>query len=579
MKYESQIIGAFNRLGFSPRDGQVSAINQILEAFVDDKIKNVILNASTGTGKSIIGAVTAEALAAIRGKRSEDTKASIMLTATNVLAKQYESSFAQLAKPGVEQYIMLKGAGNYDCEAMSTPDEPATGESCAWFTMVQNSSEFQHILDTSCAKCEYMNTKKYKNGVRHLTTNYSYYFVDRMYTGKFEDRDVVVWDEAHLINDLFSEHNAIFFSQKSVQKTAQDIADKVQLTDMDIAKILKTVQQDVAIKGKINDGNYKTYLQAMHKVYKYAKERGAIQVEKALRSRQTSRYTALNRFVREYEGKLCKIDDLFNFNYDHVFEYKEEEKAVSVKPVFVGNMMEALECGDESKNLFMSATITNDIMTRTLKLDPARTRFIKLPPTFPKENKEVVFLDPLSLNFTSLKDPATIKKLCANVSKIVKHHVANGERGIILTPSFKLTQDIVAEIKKISGYTLFEHRQGEKLENILNAFKAHQGMAILISPSMFEGVDLPGDLSRFQVMVKAPFPSLGDKRMKYILDHHPDLYNAITIMKMVQGAGRSVRSIDDHATTYILDLNGKRLFTSSANIWQDEFKIRFASAL
>jgi Rad3-related DNA helicase len=579
MKYETPIMEAFARLGFTPRDGQVSAVNQILEAFIDEKMRNVILNASTGTGKSIIGAVTAETLTFIRNNNSEagkiGPKSSISLTATNVLAKQYENTFENIKDSG--RYIMIKGAGNYDCEALTTPEEDARADSCAWFTMVQNSSEFQHILDSKCARCEYLETKKRKNHVRHLTTNYSYYFIDRLYTGKFEDRDLIVWDEAHLINDLFSEHNAIHFSKKIMQRTAQDIADTVQITDMEIAKIIKQIATDCGIKDKIDDTNYRAYLTALQKVYIYAKERGSILAEKALRAGQMQRYTKLTRFVREYEGKGCKIDDLFKYEYEHVFEYKEDEQSVSVKPVFVGTMMEALE--GASHNLFMSATVNETFMTKTLHLDKATTKFIKLPPTFPPENKEVVFLDPLALNFQSMKDPATIKKLRSNVRKIVEHHVENEERGIILTPSFKLTVEIVDEIKSIKGYKLFEHKQGEKLEHILNAFKAYKGMAILISPSMFEGIDLPGDLSRFQVLVKAPFPSLADKRMKFILDRHPDIYNIITIMKMVQGAGRSVRSEDDHAITYILDLNGKRLFTSGPNIWKDEFKLRFASDL
>lgn len=575
MKYETQILAAFTRLGFEPRPGQVDAVNQVLTAFIDEGMVNVILNASTGTGKSIIGAAVAEALSDIKSKSTNGPKSSISLTATNVLAKQYENSFIKIHED--KNYLMIKGASNYDCEALSTPEKTESADACAWFTMVQNSSEFQEVLDTKCAKCSYLEAKKKKNSVRHLTTNYSYYFIDRMYTGKFEDRDLIVWDEAHLVNDLFSEHNAIYFSQKIMMKTATDIADTVQITDTEIAKLIKIVGQDCAIKDKINDTNYRTYLQALLKIYSYAKERGSQLLEKALRSGNMKRYTTLSRFVREYEGKYCKIDDLFKFEYEHVFEYKEEEKAVSVKPVFVGNMMEALEAGRH--NLFMSATISEMFMTKTMKLDPAKTKFVKLEPTFPAENKEVVFYDPMSLNFTSMKDPATVRKLRQNVAKIVKHHVDLKQRGIILTPSFKLTQEIADEIKKIPGYTLFEHRRGEKLELILNQFKEHKGLAILLSPSMFEGIDLPGDLSRFQIMVKAPFPSLGDKRMKFILDRHPDLYNQITVMKMVQGAGRSVRSIDDEAVTYILDLNGKRLFTSVQNIWKNEFNIRFTSML
>lgn len=579
MKYEQQIDEAFKRLGFTPRPGQKEAVNQILTAFLDEGAQNVILNASTGTGKSIIGAATAEALTAARGGSDIEIKSSISLTATNVLAKQYNSTFSGLGDVG--KYVMIKGASNYECGALSTPAEPATAESCAWYTMVKAGSEFESVMEQHCHQCEYLNIKRKKNLVRHITTNYSYYFIDRMYTGKFEPRDLVIWDEAHLVNDLFSEHNAIYFSQKRLKGYQEDIAENVRLTDLAVSKTLNSLIKDVAIPGKINESNYQAYLRAAMTVYTYAKDEGVAAAEKALRSGKLKEYTKFTRFARKYEGLSCKIDDLFNFDYEHVFEYKEEEKAVSVKPIFVGTMIEALQSADH--NLFMSATVSEEFLVKTLNLDKEKTKFIKLPPTFPKENKEIVFFDPLSLGYKSLQDKSVVSQLRKNVAKIVKHHVMNGDRGIILTPSFKLLNEIVDELNSApwaNEYRLFDQRQGEKLENTLSAFKSYTGgPAVLISPSLFEGIDLPGDLSRFQILVKAPFPSLGDKRFKFILDRHPSIYNIITIMKLVQGAGRSVRSADDHATTYILDTNAQRLFNSSQNIWKDEFHLRFTKFL
>ena len=37
---------------------------------------------------------------------------------------------------------------------------------------------------------------------------------------------------------------------------------------------------------------------------------------------------------------------------------------------------------------------------------------------------------------------------------------------------------------------------------------------ILVSPSLMEGIDLVDDLSRFQIIVKVPYASLGDKHVK-----------------------------------------------------------------
>lgn len=580
MKYENQIQDAFKRLGFNPRPGQVDAVNQILTAFVDERMQNVILSAPTGTGKSIIGAVAAESLSAVRNN-VRGSKSSISLVSTNVLAKQYNATFEALANESETRYTMLKGANNYDCSALSTSEEDVTADACAWWTMIQSGSEFEDVLAKHCNSCVFLNDKRMKNTARHLTTNYSYFFIDRMYTGKFENRDLLIWDEAHLVNDLFAEHNAIYFSQKRMLSMQKEIAETVHLTDLEISKTMSAIAKDCTVPGKINEKNYQAYLNALTKVYSYAKEQGAVLAERALRSGKMNQYSKLSRFTKKYEGLLCKIDDLEKFNYPRVFEYKEDEAACSIKPVFVGSMIDALQAA--SHNLFMSATVSEQFITKTMELDKSRTKFIKLKPTFPKENKEIVFYDTLPLGYKSLQDPTVVKQLRKNVTTIVKHHITEGDRGIILTPSFKLQSEIVKELTSQAwskSYKLFEHRQGEKLEHTLAAFKMYTGgPAVLISPSMFEGVDLPGELSRFQILVKAPFPSLGDKRIKFILDHYPDLYSLITIMKAVQGAGRSVRSVNDHATTYCLDKNLERLFVSAANIWKDEFTLRFTKFL
>lgn len=578
MKYEQLIDAAFKRLGFAPRRGQKDAVNQILEAFLDEGMQNVVLNASTGAGKSIIGTVVAECLTANKGIADDGIKSSISLTATNVLAKQYHDTYEKLEG---RKFIMIKGANNYPCSALSQNGEEETADACAWFTMMQAQGEFGDVLNRHCAKCEYIDTKKRRNTIRHLTTNYSFYFVDRMYTGKFEDRDLVIWDEAHLVNDLFSEHNAIYFSEKRIQQMIMEITDTITVSDISIAKKLRQIGVDCSIPDKINKTNYQAYLRALQEIYSYVKEQGEEMAERSLRQNNMKAYTRYFRFAKKYEGLSCKIDDFFNYEYDHVFEYKEEEKACSVKPVFVGSMFDALQASP--RNLFMSATVSGSFMIKTMNLNPSQTKFIKLPPFFPKENKEIVFFDPLSLSYQSLQNPETVQKLRKNAAKIVAHHMENKDRGIILAPSFKLQNEIVSELQPLirkGALKLFEHKQGEKLEQIVAQFKAYKGTnAVLISPAMFEGIDLPGDLSRFQILVKAPFPSLGDKRMKYILDHHPDLYNAITIMKIVQGAGRSVRSPEDHAVTYILDQNAQRLFTGNHNVWKDEFVTRFTSFL
>jgi Rad3-related DNA helicase len=70
---------------------------------------------------------------------------------------------------------------------------------------------------------------------------------------------------------------------------------------------------------------------------------------------------------------------------------------------------------------------------------------------------------------------------------------------------------------------------------------------------MTTGVDLKDDLSRFQIVVKMPFSSLGDPRTKKKSEINSDWYTCQMLKNLVQACGRSTRSAEDHSATFILD--------------------------
>ena len=580
MKYEKLIVEVFAWLGLLPRDNQVKHINQICEAFLDEGYHNVTLSAPTGSGKSIIGAVVAEVLHRVKNP-GDDSPASFMLSATNVLLDQYMNTFNRQNDTDNTKFFVIKGAGNYECDAMSTPQEPQTAEACA-ITMFRKTSA-ENIIQTFCGQCEYQKAKAMKGKARHLILNYAYYFIDRMYSSApMERRTVSVYDEAHLLNDLFVEHNAIYFSEKRLISYAEEASENLKLANTEIFKNLKTIRTHLE-EGKITEKNYRTYLKTLLDTYTAISQLAKAEADR--NTRQQNKYLKLMKLSKKYYNLGCKIDDLFTFDYQHVFEYKakdvkkqQNEHEISVKPVFIGDMFQALD--NSEFNLLMSATISEQYVKRTMTLD-GKTKHIRLEPHFPPENKKVVFYKPMVLNYNSMKSDDTLKRLSSSITDIVKHHTAKDERGIILAPSFVIAERAAKSIFATKINTkVFEHRRGEKLAEILEKFKAYSsGPAVLITPSGFEGVDLPGSLCRYQIIVKMPYASLGDKRIAHILETFPDVYQAIALKKLVQGAGRGVRSVDDWAITYVLDTAAQKVWQSKANEWNDEFSTSFKSSL
>ena len=573
MKYKTEIIEAFRVCGYVPREGQIEYCQQVLEAYLDEGYKTVILGAPTGTGKSLLGAVIAEVL---HQKQGVGPLSSFLLNGTNVLAQQYDDTFCK-KKEGSTDFTFLKGANNYQCTALSG-EEYISAEACSLSAFQNNSMD--EIVDEHCKNCEFQRIKRRKNEAKNLITNYSYYFIDRMYLADtpaaMEKRTLAVFDEAHTINDLFVEHNAIYFSEKRLKSYHEEAADALRLGNTEVFKNIKTIQSDL-VAGKITDQNYMQYLKLLHGVYKAISAQAEKEAEQNVKN--VSLYNKLIRISKKYFGLGCKIDDLIIYQYDHIFEYKKFEQEVSVKAIFVSDMFDKLI--NSEYMLFMSATITPQFLIDTLGLKKEEVKFVQLAPSFPKESKKVVFYSPMQLNYTTLKEEKTITMLQNRVKNIVKKHSSEGEKGIVLTPSFDLTRQICdVLVWENNKYEVFEHKRGEKLEVILNEFKKYKkGPAVLVSPSLFEGISLDGDISRYQVFVKAPYPSLGDKRMKHILDNHQSIYEFITLVKVIQGMGRSTRSAEDHSVTYCLDQSLQRLWKSPQNIWTNEFSVNFTSMI
>ena len=77
-------------------------------------------------------------------------------------------------------------------------------------------------------------------------------------------------------------------------------------------------------------------------------------------------------------------------------------------------------------------------------------------------------------------------------------------------------------------------------------------MAVLVSPSATEGLDLPDDLCEFTIFPKVPFlgrDAVTNIKMEYI----PGYYDYQAMAAIIQGAGRGMRHKDDRNEVYILD--------------------------
>jgi Rad3-related DNA helicase len=90
---------------------------------------------------------------------------------------------------------------------------------------------------------------------------------------------------------------------------------------------------------------------------------------------------------------------------------------------------------------------------------------------------------------------------------------------------------------------------------------------------MTEGLDLKGDLSRWQIISKVPYPSMKDPFILAKKLRDEKWYSWMTALALTQATGRSVRSATDYASTYILDSDFKSFLNRSGGLlpkwWTD----------
>lgn len=556
MKYESYIKLAFARLGYSPRDNQVAIINTILVEFLDNKKKNVVLDSPTGAGKSIIGAVTAEVISEFRKNNPLNA---IFLSSTNILLDQYDASFPN--------FLVMKGADNYLCPFKSLGPLKVKAANCLKKTKF---FEKEGGSKAKCASCEYQRTRARKNVDKNVITNYAFYFIDRLFMamseggGDFNPRNIIVWDEAHLINESFVSHCTIYFSKERfdeyIKEIQQDFPERINEFIKQIRKPMELIASD-----KVTQANLKEILDDLGAFYSCVRD-----LYLGLREDSDSykEWTAYNEKFEKYKGLFCKINNYNTYGFEVVIDVTPKTMELKVDPIFVSTMFTSI-CNSEF-NLFMSGTLSKEFMTQTLDLEDKDTAFVRSPNVFPIETKTVVMRKEymMKLNYQTMNEAGTYQSLGSKITHILSQH--QNDSGVIFAPSFAFVKVIKNHIR--SEHEVIAHETGALLP-LLKKFKntSFARPRLIISPSMYEGVDLPGDISRFQIMAKAPYASLGDKRMKYILDHYPDMYQLMTIMRVIQGIGRSTRYDGDHCRTYFLDTNLKNLFENYNNIWQQQF--------
>ena len=354
---------------------------------------------------------------------------------------------------------------------------------------------------TPCPYYDQLNKGKLAS---HTIFNYANFLIF-IRAKKIGARKLLVLDEGHQIENQLIEDVGISITKRSLQKyIATDLLEYTKFTyDDDIvttwlklleslySQIDKSVPDIVTSEIKIDA---KQYLQKLE--------------ETIDAMTKDPKNWIVSEIIYDDDNDSNKIDANRNRKVTKV-----TFKPLNVAP-FCKNLFE--QC---NTTLIMSATILDfDMFCRNVGLDRSQVKFIEVGSDFPVENRPIYQLNTAYLNYNSLQIESVQGSIADAIDKIMDLH--SNDKGIIHTTSYAQIRFIERLLSRENKRRLISTDPEIPRDEIIakhwdSSTSTRTGneksKSVLISPSLHTGLDLKDEQSRFQIVVKIPYPSRADR--------------------------------------------------------------------
>ena len=425
----------------------------------------------------------------------------------------------QLAKDFTEAY-QLKGRGNYPCTLLPTYNADRCFQQC---------DEYK-IGDIDCA---YEDAKKEALAATFTILNMHYYENETNYVGRFSKRKTVIIDEADILEDILIDFIALDIHPKTLEKFKLDQPKYV--TKLDSWK--EWADKALKILGE--------------KVIKLKAAEDHLDRESKLE---------LNKLSR-----MClKLNMLKNdITEDWIFEHSEKFR---FQPLWLDTKLtQQYLLKHAERFVMMSATMLPKVIAcKLLGLDINDVDYLEIDSPIPIANRPIIYKPIKKLKYGESED-----EVYKETIKIIDEN--KGVRGIVHGVSYTRAKAIAS----LSNRCII-HNTYDKNEKIRQYCDSKDG--VFVSPSSERGLDLHGDLARFNIIPKVPFPNTTDKVVSKRIYSSPFgklWYRAVTAQTITQMSGRTTRGIHDWSKTYILDAAFDSVIEFTPKWFREAIKVEF----
>lgn len=548
------------------RTNQLEAITLIGELL--GEVDNIVVEAPTGSGKSDIAMTVCEYM------HKEEGWDYGMLSSQLNLMKQYLKDFPDLKE--------LKGRKNFGCDIEPCTAAEAPCAKIKGFKCPVDKFEESKRYHT----CGYFVQKRVaEEAPAYISTPWYVFLETSRLTSKFRGRDLMVLDEAHNLENILVEqlqenwsmrnHNFVFGKEKAIFPN----------------------YAEAWTEDGMGNNAWSLYFKDCKKAAK-VKKQSISEWKKSKAGRKDDEYEKAVLQLGEINSKLERLNKLLEAPYSILAEVKQNKygRVASFKPLSVRNFAPEIFQRVAKKRVFMSATIDEKLFVDSLGLDKSNTAFIEITESnFPLESREVKMSNVSKMSFSE-----GFRKAVPKIGEFIRDRLLDhqGENAFIYAPSYDLCNKI-AEYLKPHHPKILTHNESNRNEIVKKFIEGPERGYVLISPSLSEGYDLKGDICRLLVVVKIPYPSIGDTlvRRRMLMherewrDKHEGSplcpyemptngvlcsnyacekpcqahYRAQAAFKIVQVIGRGVRSKTDFCETWIIDSGFSNFLRSSRN--------------
>jgi len=592
---------------FNKSETLILTTYQILTALFVKEKKYVLLEAPTGSGKSVIGYLVHFCYVYITNKMENELeltdsdsyskvfkpKNTYLLTSSKMLQEQLSND---ITKFSLDEYlIMLKGVKNYECGKLTKETGIYHNYSerfCMGMSMIDKEE-----LDCY-STCKYIQTRNEASLKDCTILNYSYFLnvLKNPMNPFFSVRDLTIADEAHLIPDIVLGMYNIELTQYTLNKLLK-LTNQIELNfrnslgnEIFDLKILFGNAFQIFYKPNPTLNGVKEYFILLKSIIKNLIEIKELFTDnKVFQTMFEKDFKSLNEDLKfidndEYiesleqrpEDTFIKSENIGHFAIEKIGNNPASSKTIYKHTVY--DLSESALCrkyflSKVENCIFMSATLGNiEEFAQLMGMNKDEYVGFRLASNFNFKNSPILLTKSGYLDYKNFNN--NIDKVLYDAIYICEN-LHPKENGIIHTSTFvianKLRDKIYSGLVPNSRRYLFYSTSEEK-EACIEMMKSTSNVGyIIVGPSLYEGLDLKDSQGRFNIVVKIPYSGIDDYT-KNKMTRFPFWYLRQTLEKLTQAIGRTNRHVEDYSKTYILDSGADKVVYNMSDFMVERLK-------